>query len=106
MAVRLCTICTIHIHKYICTRAKRVPHHGLVALFDGAHSSNIDARTRRRSILKEEREGEKVVANCAAMASISTRYIVYTTALLLGLVYTSTAMAKYSLGSRAKGCAF
>ena len=46
------------------------------------------------------------MANCAAMASISTRYIVYTTALLLGLVYTSTAMAKYSLGSRAKGCAF
>ena len=33
---------------YICTRAKRVPHHGLVALFDGAHSSNIDARRTKK----------------------------------------------------------
>ena len=59
-----------YIHKYICTRAKRVPHHGLVALFDGAHSSNIDARTRRRSILGGEGGGESRGANCAAMASI------------------------------------
>ena len=66
----------MYTYTYICTRAKRVPHHGLVALFDGAHSSNIDARTRRRSILKEEGGGESRGANCAAMASISTKYIV------------------------------
>ena len=64
------TVYYMYTYTYICTRAKRVPHHGLVALFDGAHSSNIDARTRRRSILGGEGGGESRGANCAAMASI------------------------------------